>query len=129
MISGRVMRSRQSSMVSVMSRAGLAPAELLGASRRDVVADGEAFIVNLGDRSQQLSDPVDARRIARYLSFLDGLGRADGPLIIWELEGKTPNPHEMDSVLALSRSARSNFSLNAELCRALLESRLSREEP
>src|SRR5213593_4879185 len=112
MIRTRVLRSRLSSMVSAMSRAGVAPAELLGASRRDVVAD-----------------PVEARRIARYLSFLDGLGRADGPLIIWDLEGKTPEPHEMDSVLALSRSAKSNFSLNAELCRALLESRLNREEP
>ena len=129
MIRTRVLRSRLSSMVSAMSRAGVAPAELLGASRRDVVADGEAFIVNLGHRSPQISDPVDARRIARYLSFLDGLGRADGPLIIWDLEGKTPEPHEIDSVLALSRSAKSNFSLNAELCRALLESRLSREEP
>src|SRR3989454_12668223 len=103
MIRTRVLRSRLSSMVSAMSRAGVAPAELLGASRRDGVAGGEAFIVNLGHRSPQISDPGDGRRIARYLSFLDRLGRGGGALIIWGLEGKSPEAHEVDSVLALGR--------------------------
>jgi metal-sulfur cluster biosynthetic enzyme len=129
MIRTRVLRSRLSSMVAAMSRAGVIPFELLGVSRRDVVADDETLVVTLGDKSLRVSDPVDAKRIARYLSFLDGLGRANGPLMIFDLEGRTPEPHELESMLALSRSAKSNFSLNAELCRALLESRLNREEP
>jgi metal-sulfur cluster biosynthetic enzyme len=129
MIRTRVLRSRLSSMVGAMSRADVTPLELLGAARHDVLADGEAFIVRLGSTSRRISDPADARRVARYLSFVDGLGRTDGPLIISDLEGKALPANEMESVLALSRSARSNFSLNAELCRALLGARLDREEP
>jgi metal-sulfur cluster biosynthetic enzyme len=129
MIRTRVLRSRLSSMVSAMSRAGVAPIELLGVSRRDVVAEGETLVVTLGAKPRRISDPIDARRISRYLSFVDGLGRSNGPLIIYDLEGRTPQPHELESMLALSRSAKSNFSLNAELCRALLESRLNREGP
>ena len=72
--------------------------------------------------------PVDVIERLK-LSFLDGLGRGDGPLVISDLDGTRPEPHEFESMLALSRSAKSNFSLNAELCRALLESRLNREEP
>jgi hypothetical protein len=116
-------------MVAAMSRSAVTPFELLGISRQAIAADGETLVVTLGNRSLRVSDPVDAKRIARYLSFLDGLGRANGPLIIFDLEGRTPEPHELESMLALSRSAKANFSLNAELCRALLESRLNREEP
>jgi metal-sulfur cluster biosynthetic enzyme len=129
MIRTRVLRSRLSSMVAAMSRSGVTAFELLGVSRSDVAADHETFVVTSGDKLHRISDPLDAKRVARYLSFLDGLGRANGPLIIFDLEGRTPKPHELESMLALSRSAKSNFSLNAELCRALLESRLNREEP
>ena len=129
MIRTRVLRSRLSSMVAAMSRSGVTAFELLGVSRSDVAADHETFVVTSGDKLHRISDPVDAKRVARYLSFLDGLGRANGPLMIFDLEGRTPEPHELESMLALSRSAKSNFSLNAELCRALLESRLNREEP
>src|ERR1700704_1245284 len=129
MIRTRVLRSRLSSMVAAMARSGVTPLELLHASGRDVVADGETILITLGDNTRRISDPADAARIARYLSFLDGLGRMAGPLMIFDLDGRTPESHELESMLALSRSAKSNFSLNAELCRALLQSRLGREEP
>jgi len=129
MIRTRVLRSRLSSMVAAMARSGVTPLELLNTSGRDVVADGETIVVTLGDKARRISDPADAARIARYLSFLEGLGRTDGPLMIFDLDGRTPEPKELESMLALSRSAKSNFSLNAELCRALLQSRLGREEP
>jgi len=129
MIRTRVLRSRLYSMVAAVSRAGINPSDLLGVTRRDFTAEGATFILTLGGKSFRISDPVDAKRIARYLSFLDGLGRGDGPLVISDLDGTRPEPHEFESMLALSRSAKSNFSLNAELCRALLESRLNREEP
>jgi hypothetical protein len=116
-------------MVAAMARSGVTPVELLNASGRDVVADGETILITLRDEVRRISDPADAARIARYLSFLDGLGRTDGPLMIFDLDGRIPEPQELESMLALSRSARSNFSLNAELCRALLQSRLGREEP
>src|SRR2546426_5467061 len=62
MIRTRGLRSRLSSMVSAMSRAGVGPAELFGASRRDGVAGGGAFHGDLGGQFPQISDPVDARR-------------------------------------------------------------------
>jgi metal-sulfur cluster biosynthetic enzyme len=127
MIRTRVLRSRLSSMVAAMSRSGVTPLELLGAFRRDIAAEGETVVLTLGDKSRRISDPADAARIARYLSFLDGLGRTNGPLMISDLDGTRPQSHELESMLALSRSAKSNFSLNAELCRALLSARMGRD--
>ena len=129
MIRTRVLRSRLYSMVSAMSRSGVEPAELLDLSRGDVVADGVTFLFTTRGRSHRVSEPADVRRVARYLDFVDKLRREDGPLVIWELDGTPPKAEDLGSTIALSRAAKSNFSLNAELCRALLESRLNREEP
>ena len=78
---------------------------------------------------EPITDPADVRRVARYLSFLDGLGRTPTCLIVWDLDGNPPPEDEFVSTLIAGRLAKANFSLNAELCRALLESRLNREEP
>jgi len=76
-----------------------------------------------------ITDPADVRRVARYLSFLDGLDRTTTGLVVSELDGSPPPEDEFVSTLIAGRLAKANFSLNAELCRALLESRLNREEP
>ena len=127
MIRTRVLRSRLYSMLAAMSRSGLATFELLRVSRRDIASDGDAFIVTSAGKSHRISEPADVRRIARYLSFIDGLGRADGALVVWDLDGNPPKEDELTSMLALSRAAKSNFSLNAELCRALLSARMGRD--
>ena len=127
MIRTRTLRSRLHSMVSAMSRSGIAPIDLLGVSRGDVVTDGEDFVVTVRGEPHRISEPADVRRVARYLSFLDGLGVTHGPLVIWDLDGTPPQEGELASTLALSRAAKSNFGLNAELCRALLSARMGRD--
>jgi len=49
--------------------------------------------------------------------------------VIWDLDGTRPREEELTSMLTLARASQSNFSLNAELCRALLSARLAREPP
>ncbi len=129
MIRTRTLRSRLFSMAAAMSRAGIAPEELLHMSGRDVTPEGDTFVVRSRRVTHRISEPADARRVARYLDLLAKLGRADGPLVIGDLEGNVPEEREFASILALSRSAKSNFSLNAELCRALLAARLSADDP
>ncbi len=124
MIRTRALRSRLFSMAAAMSRAGIVPEELLRLSRQDVTLEGDAFVVRSRGMIRRVSEPADVRRVARYLDFLAKLGHDEGPLVIWDLEGTHPKEGEFTSILALSRSAKSNFSLNAELCRALLSARL-----
>src|SRR2546422_956806 len=130
MIRTRALRSRLHSMAAAMARSGVAPTDLLGLSRSDIAADGTTFLVTSRGTTHRISDPADVQRVARYLSFLDGLNRAaDGPLVIWDLDGTRPREEELTSMLTLARASQSNFSLNAELCRALLSARLAREPP
>jgi metal-sulfur cluster biosynthetic enzyme len=129
MIRTRALRSRLYSMAAALLRSGLAPDDLLKLARQDVTAEGDAFVVHSRGRILPITDPSDVRRVARYLTFLEGLGRTDGRLVIWDLDGTPPSEDEFISVLTVGRLAKANFSLNAELCRALLESRLNREEP
>lgn len=129
MIRTRALRSRLYSMAAAMGRSGVAAADLLDVSRSDIAAEGDSFLVTSRGVAHRISDPADVQRVARYLSFLDGLGRADGPLVIWDLDGTRPQEAELTSMLTLARASQSNFSLNAELCRALLSARLSREPP
>lgn len=127
MIRTRALRSRLYSMATALSRSGITPEELLALSRHDIVVEGDGLVVKTRTRAARISDPADVQRVARYLSFLDGLGGTNGPLVIWDLEGNPPEAAEFASDLTLGRLAKANFSLNAELCRALLSSRLDRE--
>jgi metal-sulfur cluster biosynthetic enzyme len=127
MIRTRALRSRLSSMVAAMSRAGVTPSELLDVSQGEVSSDGDSFIVKSRGKSYEISEPADVQRVARYLSFLGSLGRTDGPLMIWDLDGTPLDGEELSSMLTLARASRSNFSLNAELCRALLSARMGRD--
>lgn len=129
MIRTRALRSRLYSMAQAMLRSGLAAEDLPKLARQDVTANGDAFVVHSRGRVLPITDPSDVRRVARYLTFLDGLGRTNGPLVIWDLDGNPPGEDEFTSALTVGRLAKANFSLNAELCRALLASRLDREEP
>jgi metal-sulfur cluster biosynthetic enzyme len=129
MIRTRALRSRLYSMAAALLRSGLAPEEISELTRKDVIAEGDAFVVNSRGRIVPITDPADAKRVARYLTFVDGLGRMPGPLVIWDLDGNPPAEGEFVSTLMAGRLAKANFSLNAELCRALLASRLDREEP
>jgi metal-sulfur cluster biosynthetic enzyme len=129
MIRTRALRSRLYSMASALLRSGLAPDDLPELARHDVTADGDTFVVHSRGGVLRISDPSDVRRIARYLTFLEGLGRTEGRLVIWDLDGNPPSEDEFISALTIGRLAKANFSLNAELCRALLASRLDREQP
>lgn len=127
MIRTRALRSRLYSMAAAMGRSGVSPAELLDLSRSDIAAAGTTFLVTSRGTTHRISDPADVQRVSRYLSFLDGLGRAGGPLAIWDLEGNRPETADFASALTVGRLAKANFSLNAELCRALLSARMGRE--
>jgi len=127
MIRTRALRSRLYSMAAAMGRSGVTPAELLGLSRSDIAAAGTTFLVTSRGTTHRISDPADVQRVSRYLSFLDGLDRAGGPLAIWDLEGNRPETADFASALTVGRLAKANFSLNAELCRALLSARIGRE--
>ncbi len=129
MIRTRALRSRLFSMAAAMARAGIASGELLRLSRQEVTSEGDTFVVRSQDTTRRVSEPSDVRRVARYLDFLAKLGRDDGPLVIWDLEGTHPEEAEFAANLALSRTTKSNFSLNAELCRALLSARLGADHP
>jgi len=129
MIRTRALRSRLYSMASALVRAGFVADEIPELSRQDVTAEGDKFVVNSRGRIVPIIDPADVRRVARYLSFLDGLHRTPARLVVWDLDGNPPPEDEFVSTLIAGRLAKANFSLNAELCRALLESRLNREEP
>lgn len=129
MIRTRALRSRLYSMAAALMRSGLVAEEIPELSRQDVTANGDTFVVNSRGRMVPITDPADVRRVARYLSFLDGLDRTTTGLVVWELDGNPPPEDEFVSTLIAGRLAKANFSLNAELCRALLESRLNREEP
>ncbi len=127
MIRTRALRSRLSAMAAALLRGGIAHEDLLDLSREDVVSDGEMVVVLSRGESCKITEPADVRRVARYLTFLDGIGHLSGPLVIWDLERSAPRLDELTSMLALSRSAKSNFSFNAELCRALLSARMNRD--
>src|SRR3989475_4459003 len=94
MIRTRALRSRLYSMAAAFVRSGLVAEEIPELSRQDVTADGDTFVVNSRGRMIPITDPADVRRVARYLSFLDGLGRTPTCLIVWDLEGNTPPEDE-----------------------------------
>src|SRR5881397_2931920 len=52
------------------------------------------------------------------------LSQRDVPLVVWDLDGNPPKRDGFGSALKEARLAGANFSLNAELCRALLEARI-----
>jgi len=125
----KALRSRLHAMSTALARSGLSGEDLLRLRMDDIELAGGVFTVKSHDRLFNVADSEDVGRITRYLNFLKGLGRTEGPLVIWDLAGNPPARDEFNSFLGTSRSTRAAFSLNAELCRALLESRLNREEP
>jgi metal-sulfur cluster biosynthetic enzyme len=127
MIRTRALRSRLYSMAAALTRAGIPTEDLRDLSRSDIALDGESLVVKSRDRVFRVSQPADVQRVARYLSFLDGLGRTTGPVVVWDLDGNPPETAELASALSLGRLAKANFGLNAELCRALLSARMGRE--
>ena len=125
----KALRSRLHAMSTTLARSGLRVEDLLRLKVHDLEMRDGSFTVKTHDRLVTVADSEDVGRITRYLNFLEGLGRKAGPLVIWDLAGNLPARDEFESFLEKSRSTRAAFGLNAELCRALLESRLNREEP
>ncbi len=120
----KALRGRLYAMATALGKRGIATGDLLGLKLEDVVPEHDSFTVKSGGTSLRVTDPEDVQRIARYLSFLNGLGIEDGPLVIWDLAGSPPDRDEIDSFLSRSRSTMANLGLNAELCRALLSARI-----
>lgn len=125
----KALRSRLYGIATTLAKYGVTRDELISLKLDDVKLEGSKVRVRSGGRTLEVADPSDAGRIARYLSFLERLRLRDGRLVIWDLEGTSPEKGELDSFLSRSRSVRFSFGFNAELCRALLKSRLDREEP
>ncbi len=125
----KALRSRLHGMATTMAKYGVTRDELISLKLDDVKYEGNKVLVRSGGRTLEVADPRDAGRITKYLSFLEKLGLRDGRLVIWDLEGTSPESDDLDSFLSRSRSVRLSLGFNAELCRALLKSRLDREEP
>jgi len=129
MIRTRALRSRLHSMATTLSKVGFSPEQLLDLSRQDVTSDGDSVVVTSPRGTFSISDFEDVRRVSRYLQFRERIKPRDGPLVVWDLDGNPPERDGFRSALEEARLARANFSLNAEMCRALLASRLDREQP
>lgn len=124
----KALRSRLHGMATTMAKYGVTRDELIGLKLDDVTLKDRTVLVKSGGRTVEVADPTDAARIARYVSFLEKLRIRPGRLVVWDLEGTSPERGELDSFLSRSRSVRLNLSFNAELCRALLKSRIDREQ-
>ena len=124
----KALRSRLHGMATTIARYGVTRDELVGLTLDDVKLEGDTVLVKSGGQILEVVDPADVWRIARYLGFLEKLGIRHGRLVVWDLEGTSPEWGELDSFLSMSRSVRVNLSFNAELCRALLKSRIDREQ-
>jgi len=125
----KALRSRLYGMATTLAKYGVTRDELISLKLDDVKLEGSKVLVRSGARTLEVADPSDAGRIARYVSFLEKLRLPDGRLVIWDLEGTSPESGDLDSFLTRSRSVRFSLGFNAELCRALLKSRIDREEP
>jgi len=125
----KALRSRLYGMATTLAKYGVTRDELISLKLDDVKLEGSKVLVRSGGRTLEVADPSDAGRIARYVSFLEKLGLRDGRLVIWDLEGTSPESDDLDTFLSRSRSVRLSLGFNAELCRALLKSRIDREEP
>ncbi len=124
----KALRSRLHGMAITMAKYGVTRDELISLKLDDVKLEGNKVLVKSGGQTLEVADPSDAGRITKYLSFLEKLGLRDGRLVIWDLEGTSPERGELDSFLSRSRSVRFSLGFNAELCRALLKSRIDREQ-
>jgi metal-sulfur cluster biosynthetic enzyme len=127
MIRTRALRSRLQSMAATLSKLGFSPEQLLDLSRQDVTSDGDSVVVKSPRGTFSISDFEDVRQVSRYLRFREKIKPREGPLVVWDLDGNPPKRDEFRSALKDARLARANFSLNAEMCRALLSARLSRD--
>ncbi len=124
MIRTRALRSRLHSMATTLSKHGFSPEQLLDLSQKDVTSDGDSVVVTSAGVTVSISDSEDVRRVSRYLRFRERIKPRDGPLVVWDLDGNPPKRDGFGSALKEARLAGANFSLNAELCRALLEARI-----
>jgi len=129
MIRTRALRSRLFSMAMTLSKHGFSPEQLLDLSQQDVTFDGDSIVIRSPGGAVSISDFEDVRSVSRYVRFRERIQPSDGPLVVWDLDGNPPKRDGFGSALKEARLARANFSLNAEMCRALLESRLNREQP
>jgi len=129
MIRTRALRSRLFSMATTLSKHGFSPEQLVDLSQQDVTSDGDSIVVTSPRGTVSISDFEDVRSVSRYLRFRERIKPSGGPLVVWDLDGNPPKRDGFGSALKEARLARANFSLNAEMCRALLESRLNREQP
>jgi metal-sulfur cluster biosynthetic enzyme len=127
MIRTRALRSRLHSMAETLFKYGFSPEQLLDLSHQDMTSDGDSIEVKSPSMTLSISDAEDVKRISRYLRYRERIGPRDGPLVVWDLDGNPPKREEFRSALREARSSRANFGFNAELCRALLSARLSRE--
>jgi len=124
MIRTRALRSRLHSMATTLSKHGFSPEQLLDLSQQDVTSDGDSVVVTSPRGTFAISDLEDVRRVSRYLRFRERIKPSHGPLVVWDLDGNPPKRDGFRSALEEARLASANFSLNAELCRALLEARI-----
>ena len=125
----KALRARLYALIKVLLRRGFRLSEIAQLELDDVavVESGSRVVINLKGRSVILSG-VDAKIAVRYLDILRELGLDSGRLVKTSVEGYTPTAEELERLMSAMRSTATNLSFNAELCKLLLLSRVSRRE-
>lgn len=113
--------------IKIATRYGLSLQEIAGLRRGDVIDLEDLIVIRSGSKEIRVLDSSDIAIIRSYVSLVKELIPAGEDLVIGVGSGK-PIVEELETLLRTrGRSIDLGFTLNSELCRLLLESRISRE--
>lgn len=105
---------------------GLSPEEILSLDRGSIRDLGSYIAVKAGEKEVVITDPEEVRAVRDYLSFASKHAAPGEGLIAW-IGGGRPSPEDLKGLIdGRGRSLDLMFTLNSEICRLLLSSRLSR---
>jgi len=117
----KALKSRLYSAIRVLRRYGFTASDIVNLGINDVEVSGDRVVI----RNVTIEDPQDSGAVRRYLEFLSRLGIVGDKLFIMDLNGRPLTEDDVQFIEKL-RPIRVNFSINAELCRLVLEARLSK---
>lgn len=113
--------------IKIATRYGLSLQEIAGLRRGDVIDLEDLIVIRSGSKEIRVLDSSDIAIIRSYVSLVKELIPAGEDLVIGVGSGK-PIVEELETLLRTrGRAIDLGFTLNSELCRLLLESRISRE--
>lgn len=113
--------------IRVATKYGLSLQEIAGLRRGDVIDLGDLIVIRSSGKEIRVFDSSDVEIVRSYVSMVRELIPSREDLVIG-LGGGKPSVEELEALLRTRGKAIDlGFTLNSELCRLLLESRISRE--